>query len=152
MVNDSDYRLYLENKFEGLTKHLHAQFENVHERLEEIKIQTTKTNGRVTILEKDFLTHLVNCNPAKEITEIKKDLEEYKMIKKYPKVFIGMIVILVVITLISVVKTTQVPNQLKNMEDIIRHEIRMQEGVSKVTRGGYVKFNDQGLGDSIKIK
>jgi hypothetical protein len=36
-------------------------------------------------------------------------------------------------------------------KDTIRHEIRMQEGVSKVTRGGYVKYNDRGLSDSINI-
>jgi hypothetical protein len=36
-------------------------------------------------------------------------------------------------------------------KDTLRHEIRMQEGISKVTRNGYVKYNDAGLSDSVKI-
>jgi len=41
--------------------------------------------------------------------------------------------------------------ELKAETTALKHEIRLQEGVSKVTRGGYVKYNDHGLSDSIKI-
>jgi hypothetical protein len=41
-------------------------------------------------------------------------------------------------------------NQSK-IEDSVKREIRMQEGVSKVTRGGYVKYNIQGISDSVKL-
>lgn len=37
-------------------------------------------------------------------------------------------------------------------KDTIRTEIRLQEGISKTTRGGYVRYNDNGLSDSIKIR
>lgn len=37
-------------------------------------------------------------------------------------------------------------------ESSLKNEIRLQEGISKVTRGGYVKYNDKGLSDSVKIK
>jgi hypothetical protein len=39
----------------------------------------------------------------------------------------------------------------KDVKDTVKREIRMQEGVSKVTRGGYVKYNIQGISDSIKL-
>lgn len=38
------------------------------------------------------------------------------------------------------------------VETTVKQEIRNQEGISKVTRGGYVKYNDQGLSDSVKVK
>jgi hypothetical protein len=39
----------------------------------------------------------------------------------------------------------------KDVKDTVKREIRMQEGVSKVTRGGYIKYNIQGISDSIKL-
>jgi hypothetical protein len=100
MPDNPDYRKYLEEKFEGMAKHMNAQFDAVHDKLDAIEKQTTKTNGRVTELEskvvdveKDILTHPINCNQAAEIKEIRKDLEEYRMLKKYPKV--GILIILV---------------------------------------------------------
>lgn len=38
-----------------------------------------------------------------------------------------------------------------NIKETIRKEIRAQEGISKITRGGYVKYNDNGLSDSVKV-
>lgn len=34
----------------------------------------------------------------------------------------------------------------------ISSEIKQQEGISKVTRSGYVKYNEGGLSDSVKLK
>ena len=42
-------------------------------------------------------------------------------------------------------------NKVDSTEYIMKKEIRQMEGVSKVTRGGYVPYNDHGLSDSIKI-
>ena len=39
----------------------------------------------------------------------------------------------------------------KDVKDTVTREIRMQEGVSKVTREGYVKYNIQGISDSVKL-
>jgi len=43
-------------------------------------------------------------------------------------------------------------NTSEEIETTIKQEIRAQEGISKVTRNGYVKYNDNGLSDSIKVK
>lgn len=75
-------REYLDSRFAGLTKLMDAQFINVHDRLEEIKIQTTKTNGRVNSLEEDVslleknLPHTQATCPQKETIE---DLKKWKI-------------------------------------------------------------------------
>ena len=43
-------------------------------------------------------------------------------------------------------------NKIDTVETTVKNEIRMQEGISKTTRGGYVKYNDNGISDSVKIK
>jgi hypothetical protein len=41
--------------------------------------------------------------------------------------------------------------KIGNPKDTLTKEIRNQEGISKVTKGGYVKYNDQGESDSVRI-
>lgn len=50
------------------------------------------------------------------------------------------------------VKNNKIPEQLESAKQEINTRIKQQEGISKVTRSGYVKYNDQGLSDSVKIK
>ena len=51
-MSDGDFKLYLNERFDNLTTNMNAHFRTVDERLEKIEVQTTKTNGRVTELEK----------------------------------------------------------------------------------------------------
>jgi len=140
MVRSDDYRKYLESEFKGIKTLMHAQFINVHERLEAIEKQTTKTNDRVSDLEDD-------------IKVIERDLGEYYFFRKYPKLFISIISILVIVAIFTFYGLTiNINNKVKNSETTIKEEIRNMEGVSKVTRGGYVRYNNGGLSDSIKIK
>lgn len=92
MSEDPDYRLYLEEKFAGIGKLVNAQFETVHERLEAIKEQTTKTNGRVNELESDLkvlekevheeLPHTVDgCAQADTIRDLRDNMVTSKTIR-----------------------------------------------------------------------
>jgi hypothetical protein len=159
MAEDPNYKLYLEEKFNNIDNQILLQFEKVHSILGSIKEQTTKTNGRVTDLEsqigaldKAFAIHPVNCNSANEIKDIKKDLEEYRMIKKYPKLALIIIAFFIVTTIISIRQVFKVSKQVGETEMNIKKRIDAQEGISKVTRGGYVKYNDLGLSDSVKVR
>lgn len=49
------------------------------------------------------------------------------------------------------VRNDKIPAQLEATKEEINTKIEQGDGVSKVTRGGYVKYNDQGMSDSIKL-
>lgn len=136
MTDKGDYRLYLEEKFDGFGKLMNAQFENVHNTLDTIKEQTTKTNSRVTKLEEDkeaidkiLILHKEVCkeggkvdNLSKQVEQIKEDLDEYRFIKKYPKLAIILIVVFSLGILISSVGAfNTIRNTMVNKE--INHKI-----------------------------
>ena len=137
MTDSPDYRLYLEEKFSGLNTHINAQFENVHERLDGITEQTTKTNNRVNHLEDDvsglkekLILHPIECSKAKDIDTLKEDLIEYKFIKKYPKITALIIAFFVIGILISAYGTFSTihsnikDKDLKETVDIIKENTR----------------------------
>ena len=124
MTDSKDYRLYLEEKFGGLNKHMNAQFETVHDRLDRIEVQTTRTNGRVTeledtvtVLNEKLLLHPVECSKAKDIEALKDDLIEYKFFKRHPTWTVIIIAFFVITLVISSYGTfSTVANNLKNKE------------------------------------
>ena len=108
MTDQTDYRLYLNERFESLNKHMNAQFETVHDRLDRIEVQTTRTNGRVNELEDDvavlhekLVLHPIECSKAKEISDMKEDLIEYKFFKRHPTWTVIIIAFFVVTLVIS---------------------------------------------------
>ena len=101
-MNDSqDYRLYL-----------NSEFVRVHEKLDYIKDQTTKTNsrvadieGKVSEVEDEVIKHPANCPQVAKIETINKDLEVYRVIKKYPKLVLLLVAIFVIGIIVSAIGT-----------------------------------------------
>jgi len=124
MTDSKDYRLYLEEKFGGLNKHMNAQFETVHDRLDRIEVQTTTTNHRVNELEDDvgilkekLTLHPIECSKAKDIEALKDDLIEYKFFKRHPTWTVIIIAFFVITLIISSYGTfSTVADNLKNKE------------------------------------
>ena len=82
MTESGDYRLYLE-----------SQFEQIHGKLDEIKEQVTKTNGRVTQLE--------ICQAGKRLDSLEEEFRDVGFFARHPKMFVGLIVVLVVLALVG---------------------------------------------------
>lgn len=97
----------VEEKIKSVHIQMDTQFKLVHERLanldgrlEKVEIQTTKTNGRVSDLEKKTnnielkeATHILSCPNIEKINKINEDLSEYRFFKKYPKIAVGIIIV-----------------------------------------------------------
>lgn len=70
-------------KFEGLTKLMNAQFINMADKLDSIEEQTKKTSGRVTELEKKELLHVIQCPQTDKIRHLEDNQLTDKAIKKW---------------------------------------------------------------------
>lgn len=90
---------FIVDKFTILTTLVNAHFIAVDERLAEIERQTKATNGRVTELEKGQIKHIIDCPVLSKVQKINDDLEDYRVVLKHPRIFIGVIVFLVIIAL-----------------------------------------------------
>jgi len=104
MPDKEDYRQYLEEKFKGLQSAQHRYFNTVHDKLDAIEKQTTKSNNR--------------------ITKIEDDLTEYRMIKKYPKVAIMVIAIAVIVVILAFRSVIHKQDDLKTQVDMINTPIK----------------------------
>lgn len=77
--------------------------------------------------------------------ELKATQKRDKTQRVFLFVMAGLVFIGLIINAYFGFKNSKVPEQIKTSIDNM-------EGISKVTRSGYVKYNDGGLSDSIKIK
>lgn len=110
---------------ESNQSNLLTELGSLREILEGIKAQTTKTNGRVTKLEdtvrdiqlNDAL-HTVNCPLNKKFEEMDEDvtafkekmstdLQEYNFFKKYPKLTVAIVAIVVITMLSGMIQITE---------------------------------------------
>jgi len=122
MTDSKDYRQYLE---------LH--FSTIQETLGRIEAQTKKTNGRVSELENEveilhekLVLHPIECSKAKEISDMRDDLIEYKFFKRHPTWTIIIIAFFVITLIISSYGTfSTIANNIKtkDMQDEV-HEIK----------------------------
>ena len=125
MPDNEDYKLFLNERFEGFSKLMRAEFINVHEKLAAIEKQTTKTNNRVSKLEEKESTHIINCPVAPKVEQIDKDLSEYRMIKKYPKVFIGIIAFSVIVFIYGFRRIIQKQDVFQVTQDGLKTQVDM---------------------------
>lgn len=110
-----DEKDLINEKFKGLTDLINEKFTNVYNALEEINDHVQRTNGRVTRLEESreifnryMDTRQVTCptislvnNAEKRIEDMHKKYEDLNFLLKYPKLFIGGLTIIVIITLMT---------------------------------------------------
>ena len=105
----------LETRLTSLNEKIDTNNKHMLDVLGFIKEQTTKTNGRVTVLETRVLTlitdgnkHVLNCPRIHEIEKLEEKLEKFnddnfiiKVINKWPKQVIGVIVVSVILTILA---------------------------------------------------
>jgi len=108
----------------------------IHQSLNNIDKHLEKLNGSVATNIKDIqqlkineVEHVINCPVMPKVEKISEDLEEYHFIKKYPKILLVVIAILVLGLIISATGTIQSwtnstrGKQIKQSVDGIRYEL-----------------------------
>jgi hypothetical protein len=160
MTDSQDYRLYLESEFKGLHSLMNAQFDIVHDKLEEIDTRLAKLNGSVAKHEQIINTNLphnvLNCPQADKIEHIekvligeeaidkqyKKDKEERHAVRVRTLMAVG-IAVTIIISLFSFFSNKTRVTELKTEVDMINTPVR--------TRGGTIMWYPSGVViDSLK--
>lgn len=77
-MNAQDH-LFIESKFEGLTKLMNAHFENVQDKQEYMNKKQDKANGRITTLEGEFHDRELFCVKAQAVKEHKNKYRGWKI-------------------------------------------------------------------------
>lgn len=110
-----DEKALIDEKFNGLEKLLNEKFLNVYDTLEEIKNHVQKTNGRVSRLEDERAARGITCPNLDKIKDIDSKIdqmrtkyEDLNFLIKYPKLFIGGIVVIVLLTLATFLNSTSI--------------------------------------------
>ena len=144
------------------------QLKEIHDKLGEIKELNEKANGRLHQNEVDLeelrlkgVEHIILCPVKPRVKEIESDLSkykkeidsdlsEYRMIKKHP--ILAALILIVLVFGSVIMDYLGASHNKETFIELMKQEMRDQVGVSKVTRSGWVHFNDQGLSDSVKVK
>ncbi len=115
---------------------------------DEIKNIHTKLTDVNAIVKELYDDSIAKKSAKKTETEIRAErrLEWAKWIQT------GMFILGAVALIYTAINTYRGNKKIIATETSIKQEIKNQEGISKVTRGGFVKYNDKGLSDSIKIR
>lgn len=100
-------------------------------------------------------SHNGEIKGRKELEERERIAKELKTTQKRDKIQRIFLYVMAIIAASGLAITAyySYTNSLKitTTESTLKKE-RLQEGISKVTRGGYIKYNNEGLSDSIKLK
>jgi len=138
--NTEDFKELINEKFKSVHAIIDLQFSGIKSTLESIDAQVKKTNGRVTKLEDNVYNlqmndamqtincpqHLTRMKDIEDEVELFKakistELEEYNFFRKYPKIAIGTIAIVVVILLLgySEVRTLLTESNKPKIENVV---------------------------------
>lgn len=137
----------LDEKFKGIIVQMDAEFKllnsrvnNTNDILSRVEEQTKKTNGsvaaitaRVIDLEKKDIMHLITCPQTAVIAEMKEDLlkkekdlsddlQEYHLLKKYPKIGLGIVIVTCILLAIGVYYSYS--SLAKDVKEEIRTELK----------------------------
>jgi hypothetical protein len=189
MTDSSDYRLYLEERFNGLNTSMNAHFMNVKDTLDSIKKDTGLTNSRVNHLEIDLQALEEKANKAiaygnhvidSRVTEcpnlkrfeklevkmeglesklendvneardefradskvLKETLQDAMFFVRHPKMFVGIIVFFVLVSIYSIYESGHLRGILNSTKDDIeatKSEVQMTNDalIKGQTRGQY---------------
>lgn len=86
---------------------LEEKFTGVHTKLEFIKEQVTKTNGRVNDLEDNEKDHYLKCPNTSLIAQFKQEQDRWYLFKKYP------VLTAIIIFAIGAITTLTIYNQIQ---------------------------------------
>ena len=109
MAQDSEYKVLIE-QIKGLTTLVNARFTETHERLDKINGKVAKHEDQITetLIErarnreeqKNIVTnHILTCPVSKDLSGLKKTLDDLNFFIRHPKLFIGILVTIVLLTL-----------------------------------------------------
>ena len=110
-MSAQEYAL-IQEKLNGMTTLMNSQFEAVHERLDKINGKIAKHEEQIheALIERAEnrqsqrqYAKIIEAN-CQEVTRMKNSLQEYNMIMKYPKIFIGTLLIVLIMTLATFVE------------------------------------------------
>ena len=138
----------IENMFRGITNLITAENKDMRTSIDNLTVKVTQQNHSVRKLN-EWKAEIV----GEEKGKLKTNTETRAVLRK--KIQIVMCVIGILALCCSAYfsyKGSKVPKQLIETKNVLKKRIDQQEGVSKVTRSGFVKYNDSGLSDSIKIR
>ena len=109
MAQDNEYKI-LSEQIKGLATLINAQFQEVHDRLDKIngKVATHESQITEVLIERAknreeqrhvVTNHILTCPVSKDLTGLKKTLDDLNFFIRHPKLFIGILVTIVIITL-----------------------------------------------------
>lgn len=116
-----------EEKIYTTLSSINTKLEYIQKDVEEIKDNIKHVTGRVEALEKNELSHVKNCpqnvelgGVIKRVGDLEKDLEEYRMAKKYPKAVLILIVVFAMVAIGTAISTRQmVSKEIQKLETTV---------------------------------
>jgi len=123
---------YYEERFAAMTTLLNGHMMLITEKLDKIEAQTTKTNGRVTELEhfkgeaqRVIDSREVNCPVVKKLDHkievtLSEKYSDLQFVLKHPKLFIGALVVMTLITLATLVENNPFKAFEKNKTEAVK--------------------------------